>query len=297
MTCLFTKIFKRVLSAFFKAKAIYPLQVNNMIQRTNNDFPETEVTSVEQYVKCVLEDTKKWQLIPGCSPWFRGQADGSKPPLPGIMRYGVGINEREIVQRFQKLAPMFGNTPPRELRDEWLYLMQHVGVPTRLLDWSEGALIGLYFAVQGNDRKSDPGVWVLHPIELNRATLELEIFPDAKHRAFVARCDLAFKESEAAPGEIRWPIAIIPTYTHPRMKSQRGCFTLHGSRKFNFEEIAYQTKLLDKGFFKKYRIPSECTGKMLRDLRLFGITHSTLFPDHDGLATDLKNAFREEREL
>ena len=260
------------------------------------DFPSSEITSVSFYVQRVLKDTKSWRLIPGCSPWFRGQSDGTKPPLPGIMRSNVRIGEHDIVDRFQKLAPMFGPTPSRGLLDEWLYLMQHVGVPTRLLDWSEGALIGLYFAVLGSEKDCDPAVWVLHPLELNRATIELEKFPDANHPAFKARCDLAFGPSNEAPGDIRWPIAIIPTYTHPRMKSQRGCFTLHGSKDHDFEKIVNACGLADQGYFLKYHIPSECTGKILRELRLLGVTHSTLFPDHDGLATDLKNAFREAEE-
>src|SRR4051812_40175797 len=110
--------------------------------------PEEEVRSVEEYIQCVKRDTKDWELIPGCSPWFRGQACAAHPPLPGILRPGAGINERSVTERFANLAPIFGDTPARSMYDEWLYLMQHVGVPTRLLDWSEGALIGLYFAVQ-----------------------------------------------------------------------------------------------------------------------------------------------------
>src|SRR5205085_6098626 len=106
--------------------------------------PETFVQSIQEYIECVICDTRDWDLTPGCSPWFRGQSDGNKPPLPGVLRSGTCIDEILINERFQSLAPMLGQTPARLMRDEWLYLMQHVGVPTRLLDWSEGALIGLF---------------------------------------------------------------------------------------------------------------------------------------------------------
>lgn len=269
-----------------------------MLESEDNGFvPPVEVRSVSDYVARVLADTRKWRLIPGCSPWFRGQSDSSKPPTPGILRQGANIRERQIVERFRKLAQTFGKTPPRDMLDEWLYLMQHVGVPTRLLDWSEGALIGLYFAVHNASPKSNPGVWVVHPLELNCSTLQEEKFPDASHPAFVARCDIAFGLQKKQPGNMRWPIAIIPTYTHPRMRSQKGCFTLHGSSSRDVESLAWDMGLVERGFFKKYTIPYDCASKMLRDLRTLGITHSTLFPDHDGLAIDLKNAFREERNI
>src|SRR5215212_6895776 len=44
--------------------------------------------------------------------------------------------------------------------------MQHYRVPTRLLDWSESPLVGLYFAVTEHPEK-DGSLWCLDPVALN----------------------------------------------------------------------------------------------------------------------------------
>jgi len=50
--------------------------------------------------------------------------------------------------------------------------------------------------------------------------------------------------------------------------------------------------LTGKGWFRKYRVAKENASEILRELRLLGISHSTLFPDHDGLSIDLKRDFK-----
>jgi hypothetical protein len=50
----------------------------------------------------------------------------------------------------------------------WLFMMQHYGVPTRLLDWSREALVALLFAlgeaVNDEERNHDKVVWLLDPV-------------------------------------------------------------------------------------------------------------------------------------
>ena len=90
---------------------------------------EWRVESLTSFIQKVLSDTVDWKLPPGYSPWFRGQSDSDKPPLPGILRGNIHNAERHLIARFRSLAPMFGPVPHRDQKDEWLYLMQHVGLP------------------------------------------------------------------------------------------------------------------------------------------------------------------------
>ena len=255
------------------------------------------IRSVEAFVVAVREDSSGWPVEQ--PRWFRGEPSCATPLIPTLYRSAAGMScENQLLQTFRARASAFASEPlpDRKKLDEWLFLAQHVGLSTRLLDWSESALIGLYFSLL----QKNPIVWMLNPLHLNYSALgcpadidpnSLREFPLPWFKPEAPKRNIANENIRGAwendrPG-VNLPVAVLSSYVHGRLRSQKACFTVQGKKKEGLNTLVPGTIL------KRYTIDPECCLSITKDLAVLGVTESVAFPDLDGLARDLKHRFFE----
>jgi hypothetical protein len=239
---------------------------------------EKKVTSLSGYVEVVAAMVAQWSdTAQGeVRPWYRGQSRAEWGLIPGEYRV-PDVNADEIRSEFQlKARPLLREAQQTEW--EWYFLMQHHGLPTRLLDWTTGALLGLYFALREGVGEYDAAIWILDPWALNQAHLgkpELLLCSEPKAQAYLPRL------FSRRPGLPEYPIAIVPPYNSDRITVQRGTFTVHGSERRGLEDL-FESR------FAKVVVPKGSALKIKRGLRGGGIGEFTVFPDLDGLCREIR---------
>jgi len=271
-------------------------------------FPSQRVTSVGDFLTAVGRDTESWGREGNVRPWFRGQADAADPPLPSVLRQEY--DQVQMTLTFRNRASAYRDGPPDDQPSEWLFLMQHYGLPTRLLDWTESPLIACLFAVEEvlrhqkagprsatggtPEEPGDMGLWVLHPTALNELSgiAGFELVARGPCRTLE---NFKFAFGTAGDGGLeptRLPLAVQARHLDMRMAGQQSCFTVHGSERKDFEALLGATPLVGDGCFRKYLLARRLAPELLLELDELGISYATLYPDLHGLSTQLKLRFR-----
>ena len=88
-----------------------------------------------------------------------------------------------------------------------------------------------------------------------------------------------------------YPIAIYPPYVNNRLSAQKSCFTVHGSMKSGFETLYKKNPKLR---LVQLKIDGSKAIDLKDKLISAGITETTLFPDLEGLARELRYGFQME---
>jgi FRG domain len=249
-------------------------------------FPDKQVTSLADYVNALSKLPKRDIL------WFRGQTT-LKTLLPTLARQGPDwiSNEPMLMNRFRQNAVSLLPQSPRIDSDwSWLLLMQHYGVPTRLLDWTENALVALFFSVMsvsGRDTRATKGcVWVLDPLALNSESNITTAGLD------IPTLDVATELHDYVPDEVsktprvRPPVAVLAMRLFPRLVAQSGVFTLIHREAKSLERIR-QSK-----YVGRILVPGSAKSRIIDELTTMGVTRLSLFPELESVAIHVKTFLR-----
>ena len=121
----------------------------------SEDYPAIEFSSIDELCMLITLRTKDWDTC-----WYRGCTSPSYSRLPSLLR------EESQEKREGYLAIEFRRRAHSRLKGissqfDWLCAMQHYGLPTRLLDWSESLAVALYFSIGDRDwRAAKPTIWL-----------------------------------------------------------------------------------------------------------------------------------------
>lgn len=254
-------------------------------------FRETPIRSVYDLLRAV-EERQRRRRTP---IWFRGVTNNQYQLVPSLGRLPYALDqERALINVFKQNAVQFlDQRPPNQW--EWLFLARHHGVPTRLLDWTESPLIGLYFAVHSvdgsirNDRR-DGAVWVLSPTDLNRVAnivlpdrRQLPIFEDDDdHLKNYLPATLASEHVSSLT-----PAAGIAIRHSKRMQAQHSVFTVTHRDQTPLEEVG------DGRHIGRYLVPAAAKARIRRQLAALRIDRLSVFPELDNAARVARRPYDE----
>jgi len=209
---------------------------------------ELRVKTFSEFHECIQRYEQNFTV-------FRGVRDAAYELIPKIGRPDTKLkdqlakSEKRMLQLFQDRAVPYLPSVPRS-DWEWIAIMQHHGVPTRLIDWSRNALVAAYFAVE-KESTTESAVYAWRsterPVNVSKDNGPFDI---AEVRKF------------------------IPAHVSERIVAQSGLFTVHPSPTKPMESDTLE-KIVILQFFRK---------EMKDILFKYGIHRAALFPGLDGLA-------------
>lgn len=243
---------------------------------------EKEIKSVGDLIEILKTDYSDFSE----DIWYRGQSDFDWKLSPGLVRLTEPPSEGALLTRFKQSAAMLTDGSPKNDFD-WLFLMQHYGVPTRLLDWSESPLTALYFAVTNSSKDKDGALWSLKPRELNKianiSTIEKNFIPSFED---VELQNYSVQTLSSNPRNKLAPIATIATRNSTRIQAQLGVFTIHHLDNRPIEDFCTNDEVV------KYKIPSASKKILRTELDLLSINKFTLFPELSSIGETLKKGLK-----
>ena len=191
-------------------------------------------------------------------------------------------DERSMAHWFQAHAPSRTSTcPDKNDYVSWLSLMQHYGLPTRLLDWTESIMVAAFFAVEKHEGGS-AAVWALAPDSFNKMQGWSRGIQCSNGEVALACAAAAFGDFTHGEEHRKKTVAVILDEIDSRMMVQQGRFTIHGT------STPLNRLPQTENYLAKFEVPDSARAYLRNDLVLLGIERHALFPDLQNLAEHVK---------
>lgn len=279
------------------------------------------ISSLHNFLEIVTYLKEEYPANPICnSPidssfLFRGMPNINYPLLPSVFRkhrhkyegreienslYTCWASEKELIKRFRNEAGSFLKGVNIAHLLNWAEYAQHVGVPTRFLDWSSNPLVALYFACVGKETR-DGVVWCLNSLSYSRFLSKYETEENLTRMKGKNRYELydALLSDTNDVNTLNYPTIYIPTYIDSRMSAQSSYFMMWGTDTRPFDKMIPKENRINynptskgvrtygieqlMGLLMKITVHFDRKQSLLRDLDMVGINQKTLFPSLDGL--------------
>jgi FRG domain len=235
---------------------------------------EYVANSIYEFIQAAFEFAQEKQG----NPWWRGHASAKWDVEPSIHQKGRAEDESAMGVYFRQQAKVrHADVPDNNDHAGWLFLMQHYGLPTRLLDWSESSLIALFFALDSKEFKDhDAMVWGIKPSVLNFT--QTGVHGILKCEGEKVQPLLEAASSDVLSNADGKALAIGSQHIDIRQMVQLSQFTIHDTT----TPLNNMPKANE--FLRSIRIPSTSKHVLREQLAQFQITRASLYPDLYNLA-------------
>lgn len=218
----------------------------------------------------------RWQLLSSLSRLLGRYCSGEPELWP--------MREERVLRVFRRKAHIYvqdASTLADTVR--CLGLMQHHGAPTRLLDFTKSPFVAAFFALECSD--ADAAVYALNTPVLWKATpgFDPQLGRDQVDPRVPGRFERYFLHNTL-------PLIWFgePAEMDRRLVAQSGLFVMPGLLDRPLESIlgAYRSEH-EQALLVKYTLNRSIRSQAMASLYRMNITHSTLFPDLEGLSRSM----------